>query len=379
MVASVRANFDGTVTVTGRNFGGDSLVYFDGIQAVRSTPFSGNDLQGSLTVVPPAGAGGQGAQVIVYNGDGQNSTFGTWDNPPTYVYPNAGSPQFQSLSLTSLSAGATGMVDITTQNTAFVDGQVTIGFGSDDITVQRVWVRSPNRLQANVTVAANAFTGNSEVSVISGFQVLAQPYAFQVLPRNPSLPVISAVANANSAQQTIYPGVSAAIYGVNLASPTSNVQVTLEGQPMTTQTSGVLSGPVSFFIPNGFPTGPAILRLTNNGVAANPIVVQIDVPPPAILSLTNASGVPYDAAHPAFSQDVVNVNVLNLDPTVLANPSRLQVTMNGQPMTVQSLTPLANGLTQLTFVLTRSFGGVLVNLAVVVDGSSSAPFPITVR
>ena len=29
--------------------------------------------------------------------------------------------------------------------------------------------------------------------------------------------------------------------------------------------------------------------------------------------------------------------------------------------------------------LTQSFGGVVVNLAVVVDGSSSAPFPITVR
>ena len=113
------------------------------------------------------------------------------------------------------------MVDITTQNTAFVDGQVTVGFGTGDITVQRVWVLSPTHLQANISVAANAVAGSSEVSVISGFAVLSQADAFQVLPRNPSLPVISAVANATTTQQTIYPGVFVTIYGVNLANSPS--------------------------------------------------------------------------------------------------------------------------------------------------------------
>src|ERR1017187_10945063 len=41
--------------------------------------------------------------------------------------------------------------------------------------------------------------------------------------------------NANTAQQTIYPGVFAAIYGVNLAVSPSTVQVTLGGQPMRLQ------------------------------------------------------------------------------------------------------------------------------------------------
>ena len=382
-IMSVRTNPDGSVTVTGSNFGGDSLVYFDGIQAVRSTAFSGNELQGSLTVIPPAGTGGQVAQVIEYNGDGQNSTFAALNSPPTYTYPNIGTPigtpQIQTLSLTSLPAGATGMVDITTQNSAFVDGQVTIGFGSDDITVQRVWVLGPTHLEANISVAAEAVTGTSEVSVISGFEVLSQANAFQVLPRNPSLPVISAVTNANTAQQTIYPGVFASIYGVNLASSPSSVQVTLGGQPMTLQPNGVLPGQVNFLIPANFPAGAAILRLNNGTAAANPIVVQIDVAPPNIQSVTNASGVAYDATHPAFSQDVISVYVSSLDPTVLANPSRLQVTVNGQSMPVQSLTQAANGQTQITFFLTQSFGGVPVNLAVVVDGSSSAPFPLTVR
>jgi uncharacterized protein (TIGR03437 family) len=209
--------------------------------------------------------------------------------------------------------------------------------------------------------------------------VLAQPYAFQVMPRNPNLPVIGAVDNANTAQQTLYPGASAVISGVNLANVPTNVQVTLGGQIVAPQPGGVFPGQVNFQIPVNFPTGTTVLQLYNGNVAANPIVVQIDVPPPSIQNVTNTSGVPYDSTHPASSQDVVTVYVYGLDPTVLANPSRLQVTVNGQPMPVQSLAPAPNGQAQITFVLTQSFGGVLVNLAVVVDGSSSAPFSITVR
>jgi uncharacterized protein (TIGR03437 family) len=378
-IGSVRSNADGTVTVSGSNFGADSVVYFDGIQALRFTAFSGNDIQGSLTVAPPAGTSGQVVQVTVYNGDGQNSTFAGLNNPPTYTYPNGGTAQISKVSLTSLPAGATGVVDITTQNTAFADGQVTIGFGSDDITVQRVWVLSPNHVQANISVSADAVATSSEISVIAGFEVLWQANAFQVLPKNPGLPVIDAVANANTAQQTIYPGVFASIYGLNLGNSTNSVQVTLGDQLVTLQPNGVTPGQVNFLIPANFPSGPAILKLNNGSGAANPIAVQIDVPPPTIQSVTNASGVAYDAAHPAFSQDVVNVNVSNLDPTVPSQPSRLQVTINGQSMPVQSVTPTSNGQTQITFVLTQGFGGAAVNLAVVVDGSSSVPVPLVVR
>jgi hypothetical protein len=382
-IESVNPNSNGSVSVTGSNFGSDSLVYFDGIQAVPSAAISGNDVQGSLTVLPPAGTSGQASQVIVYNNDSQNSTLGAVNSPPTYTYPStypsSGTPQIQSLSMTSVPAGATGMVDITTQNTAFVEGQVTVGFGSSDITVQRVWVLGLNRLQADISVAANAVTGSSEVSLISGFEVLSQSNAFQVLPQNPSLPVIGAVGNANTAQQTIYPGGYASIYGVNLANVPSNVQVTLGNQPMTLQQGGVFPGQVNFPIPASFPAGPAILQLNNGNVAAYPIVVQISVPPPTILNVTNASGVPYDATHPALAQDVVSVDVTGLDPTVLANPGRLQVTINGQSMPVQPLTAAVNGQTQIVFSFAQGFSAGLVNLAVVVDGSSSAPFPLIVR
>ena len=382
-IASVTANSDGSLTIAGTNFSADSQVFFDGIQALRAPVFSGNDQQASLTALPPAGTGSQVAQLIVYNSDGQNSTFGTWDSPPTYTYPNLGTPQIQSMSLPSLPAGATGMVDITTQNTAFVDGQVTLGFGSGDIAVKRVWVLGPTRVQADISVSADAVTGNSEISLISGFEVLSQANAFQVLPRNPSLPVINAVANANTAQQTVYPGALASIYGVNLANVPSNVQVTLTNQASGTQTltlqpGGVFPGQVNFAIPAGFPTGPAVLQLSNGSIAANPIVVQISAAPPAIVNVTNASGTAYDATHPAISQDTVNVYLSGLDPAVLTAQGRLQVTINGQPMPLLGLAPAANGQTQVTFVLTQGFSGA-VSLAVVVDGSASTPVTLTAK
>jgi uncharacterized protein (TIGR03437 family) len=240
-------------------------------------------------------------------------------------------------------------------------------------------VLSPNHLQANVVVADNAVTGTSEVSVISGFEVMAQSNAFQVLPRNPSLPVITAVTNANSAQQTIYPGGFVTIYGANLANNPSAVQVTLNDQPMTLQPNGVVPGQVNFFIPQGFPIGVTTLRLNNGTASAVPVAVQVEVPPPVIQNVTNASGVAYDSTHAAVSQDVVTVYVSNLDPSVLANPGRVQVTLNGRSMPVQSITPAGNGQTQITFVVTQGFGGVAVNLAVVVDGSSSASVALNVK
>jgi uncharacterized protein (TIGR03437 family) len=71
--------------------------------------------------------------------------------------------------------------------------------------------------------------------------------------------------------------------------------------------------------------------------------------------------------------------VTGLDPTVPANPSRLQVTVSGISMTVLGIAPASNGQFQLQIILTQSFAGAQVPLAVSVDGSSGAPFTIVVR
>jgi uncharacterized protein (TIGR03437 family) len=377
VIGSVAPNADGSVTLTGSGFGLDSRVFFDGIQAAALTPFSGTDAQGSITVTPPAGSSGQVANITVFNSDGQNSTFLQSQNPPTYAYPITGTPQ-TVLDKAALPAGVSSMVDITAQNAAFVDGQVTVGFGTDDITVNHLWVLSPTHLQANVVVAPNAALGASEVSVVSGFQVLTQPFAFQTQPVNPSLPSIGLpIANAVPTQQTVYPGAIAAIYGSNLALSPAAAQVTLNNVPV--QILYASAAQINFVIPAGFPTGPATLNLNNGSASAFPVLLQIGNPPPAITAVTNVSGVPLSAGSPAGVSDILNVMVAGLDQTVPANPSRLQVTISGISMPVLGIAPASNGQFQIQIILTQSFAGAQVPLSVSVDGSSSAPFPIAVR
>src|SRR5438477_1930031 len=324
VIGSVTANPDGSVTVAGSGLGGDSLIYFDGLPSNAQMPFTGSDADGSITVVPPQGLDSQVSSVTVYNADGQNSKFLPSQAPPTYTFPAMATPQI-AVDTTALPAGATSMVNIAGQNTHFVDGQVTLGFGSDDVAVQHLWVISPTRLQANIVVAQGAVPGTSEISVISGFQVMTNSSPFQVQPANPDLPVLAVpLINTNLNQQTIYPGSSTTVYGVNL--PT-NPQLTLNDVPVAIAFAN--STQINFVIPAGFPTGLATLKLIGGSPSASPVLVQIVSPPPVIQSVTNTSGVAYDSAHLASPADLIDVYVTGLDPGVLRNPSRLLVTVAG--------------------------------------------------
>jgi len=372
VVSSVTPNFDGSVTVSGSGLGSDSLVFVDGLPATVQTPYA--DSTGSITVLPPQGASGQTSNVTVFNSDGQNSTFLQGQNPLTYTYPALATPQI-SADRISLPAGGTALVNITAQNTHFVDGQVTLGFGSDDVAIQHLWVVGPTQLQANIVVSPNAVLGTSEISVISGFQVMTNASPFLVQSANPALPVVALpVFNANTSQQTIYPGSTVTLSGTNLP---ANPQVTLNDAPVAVVSAN--SSQINFLIPGNFPTGLASLKVIGSAVTSNPVLVQIASPPPVIQSVTNAAGVPYDSSHFANPSEVVDIYVTGLDPAVQANPSRLQVTVSGVVMPVLSIAPASGNQFQIQTILTQGFGGQQVPVAVVVDGSSSAGVPITVR
>ena len=369
-IFSVNPNGDGTVTVNGQNL--DSRVYFDGIPAVvnSATP-------NAITAVPPPGIDGHTAIVTVFNSDGQNSLL-LAQAPPTYTYPPTGSPQIANVSLNALPAGATSMVEIKAQNTHFADGRVTLGFGSDDVTVQQLWVVDPTTLRANVQVAGNAALGSSEISVISGFHVLASPNGFTAQPANPSLPVIALpIANGDPNQRTIFPGAAVSIYGYNLGQGASAIQVTLND--VAVPVLGLAPDHVNILVPNSFPTGLAVVKMSVGGVAASPVLMEIDAPPPAIVRVTSASGVSYDATHYASAGDVVNVVVTGLDPAVQGDLHRLNLSVSGVTMAPQAIDSLGGGQHQIRFYLTQGFGSVSVPLRVVVDGSASAPYMLPVR
>ncbi|HEX3879461.1 MAG TPA: IPT/TIG domain-containing protein [Bryobacteraceae bacterium] len=276
-ISFVTQNGDGTVTLNGSNFQSNSRVFFDGLPG---TPAANNAFNnGALTVTPPTAAPGHVATLTVFNSDGQNSMFLQAANPQTYVYPaniaSASLSQNANLNITpqSLPAGVSSLVQITASNANFVAGQASVGFGSSDVVVGKVWVTSPTTLLANVTVAPNAATGNSEVSVVAAFQVIAQQGAFQIQGSNPALPAIALPIVNASTGNAITPGSFASVFPANGGQFPNNLQLTLNGSPVGVQYSS--STQINFFVPANTPVGTATLTATANGNSVS-VGVEID-------------------------------------------------------------------------------------------------------
>jgi hypothetical protein len=271
-INSATQNANGTVTIGGNNFGANSRVFFDGLPAQGA--FNGS----VINVTPPAGTSGQVSTLTVFNGDGQNSMFLQRGNPQTYTYPAAAQSQIVAVTPATLPAGISSMVAITASNANFVAGQVSAGFGTTDILVNNVWVVSPTQIIANVTVPPGAAMGNSETSVISAFQVMSQPFGFQIQPANPALPSIAWPAvNANTGG-AIYPGSFASIFPANGTQFPAGMQLSLNGGPVAIQYSSPTQ--INFAIPAGFPLGPAVLNAVSGGNSVS-IVVEVDSAPAA--------------------------------------------------------------------------------------------------
>lgn len=268
-IAFTAQNSDGTVTLQGSNFGPDSRVFFDGLQA----PSTLNN--GALTATPPTGNSGQISTLTVFNGDAQNSMLLQTSNPQGYAYPSLPQPQIQAVTPQALTAGISSLVTINGVNTNFVAGQVSVGFGTSDVLVNNVWVVSPTQVLANVTVSPNAALGNSELSVISGFQVMTQPFAFQIQQANPALPEIAwPVVNASTGG-AVNPGSFASIFPANGTQFPGNLQLTLNGSPVAIQYNSPTQ--INFFVPLGMPLGPAVLTASSGGNSVS-VVVEIDSP-----------------------------------------------------------------------------------------------------
>jgi uncharacterized protein (TIGR03437 family) len=378
-INSITQNGNGSATVTGSNFNNLSAVYFDGDPATVTPTgtFTGTSTQGSITVTPPSGYSGQSASVIVYNTDGQNSTFYQTQNPPTYSYPTTGTPQI-TVNPATLPSGLSSIVDITAANMQFVSGEVIVGMGSSDVSIRRVWVLSPTHLVANMVASPNAAVGSSEISVISGFQVASQAGGFQTLPANSSLPFVGLpIANGNPKQAPLYPGASATIYGLRLSTGPNTTQVFLNGQSVPVLYSSPTQ--VNFSIPANLSTGLASLTLNNGEGTSPPVDLEIDNAPPVVQQIVNSSG-QLNSANTAAVGQVLMAILSNVDPTVVNDLAAVQVTLSGLPATVISVLPgpQASEVT-VSFLVNQSFGGASVPVIVSVDDSPSVPYNVIVQ
>ncbi|HXM44741.1 MAG TPA: matrixin family metalloprotease [Bryobacteraceae bacterium] len=386
-VTAVTPNPDGSVTVTGTGLNANSQVYFDSLPGQVMVAFAANASDpsgqtGLISVMPPPGASGQTAAITVYNSDGQNSTFllSPSQNPFTYSYPQSDAPAASIYVATlpqetaTLPQGVSAMVDVTTSNMQFVDGLTTLGFGSGDVAVRRLWVLpGAAHAVANVTVSPSAILQNTVASVISGFQVYEQTPGFQVVPANPNLAVINLpVTNFNPLQNSLYSGSTASIYGQNLQAAGIYPAITVAGFPAgilyTTPTQ------INIVIPVGVPTGPAILTFQG----AYPIVLQIDPPPPVIAAAASATG----AAQPPAPGDAITLTVsgMYVPPAAPPSASRVAVTEGGVSVPVFTIQQPQDGSSnlQIRFALTASVTGQSVPVTVSLDGDLSMPFYINV-
>jgi uncharacterized protein (TIGR03437 family) len=270
-------------------------------------------------------------------------------------------------------------VDIVAQNMSFTDKQVTVGLGSFDVSVDRVWVLSPTHLIANVMVASGAALGASEASVINGFQVASQKLAFATLPANPAQPSVLSVVNADIYQADLYPGASASLNGVNLALLGASPQVTLNDKPVPVASAS--ANQIHIIIPPGFPKGPAILKVSVGSSSAFPIAVQVNDPPPVIGGIINAHYQTLGAAsQPARSGETVFLTLAAADPSLAGSQGRIHVTVGGVEMPVlQVISWIVPGTIQVAFQITQSFGGSAVGVLLTVDGIVSDPYTISVN
>jgi uncharacterized protein (TIGR03437 family) len=392
----------GALALAGDNLAADSRVYLDGVPAhVRGF----DEATGSLRISPPPGVAGRAAVITVYNPDGQSSVFVQPAAPATYTYPAADAPSI-TVAPNSGRAGRDLTVEILGTNTNFVDGQTVVGFGTPDIVTRRVWVLSPTRLLAVISISARAALVTTTVSVSSGAQLALLPVAFRVeaAASSPSTPTLSFQGLVNSAtgQPRVAPGSLASLFGTNLsAAPASAVAplpTTLAGATVTLNEQpcpllAVTPTQIDLQLPFNLPTGPVTLRVSNGAETSAPMVVQVDAVAPGLFRVVNSAGAVVDANNPARIGDTIILFATGLGavtPATAAGAAAGASTVNSTvrvlvagtelPPSYAGLAPGTAGLYQVNVPLPANLAvPATVPVSILADGQASNALAIALR
>lgn len=369
------------IALSGTGFDRDSTrFYFDGQPAaVRSW----DDAGGRVLVTPPPAAAGHRAAVVAVNNDGQSSLFAQGNNVPFYTY-DAGDTAPFSISPSSLTAGSETMVEITGSSLNLIDGMARIGFGTNDVTVRRVWVTGSNRMLANISVSGSAVSRALPVTIASGLQVVTQPSGLTIQPTNPrQILLLPQVLNPLTGQTALTPGSPAMLFTLNLPAGTTatGLTLTLNDQPL--QVTSFANGQITFQIPPATLGGPAVLRLRTASEAAQPIVIHIEPPPPVVLGM-QASGALVDTTRPVRAGDVVTVFVAGMVAdafTSSVDKDAVIVNVAGIEHPAIQVNTAANqrGVHEVVFILKDTVTPGSYQLTVTQDSRTSGPAILPVR
>jgi uncharacterized protein (TIGR03437 family) len=382
-VTTATANPNGSVSVSGTNLSLNSLIYFDSLPAPVQ---SFDPVAGVAVVAPPAGTNGQQATITVYNPDGQNSQMvqgysSQLPQPVTWSYGNLPAPAINSIAPSLLPAGSEAMIDITGTGFSFAQGSTTVGFGTSDVLVRRVFVLSSTHLQVDVSVALGAVLSNPDVSILSGFQTATVPAGFQITALVPNAPApIPVLVNpyAPFGVTTIYPGAIVELFGANLAPSKSNTPViTIGGQPALL--TYVSPNQINLQIPPLNP-GPAILQLNNGLTSAFAVEVNIDPVPAGFDAVQDSTtGAYIYLKHPAYQGESLIATLSNFAPAGSnIPPGSVQAGLGGVIYPATQVTQIGS-VWQVTFQIGASAPtGQSEVLVVFLNGQGSVPAIIQV-
>ncbi|QOY89451.1 matrixin family metalloprotease [Paludibaculum fermentans] len=375
-IQSVTQNADRTLTLTGANLGASTTVWVDGVSAKI---VSAQD--GKLVIAPPPAQAGYRAVLAAFNPDGQSSLFIYGVDSPAYVYDTPALAQI-NVAPTAVPAGTETIVEINGVNTSFDNWLPSLGIGSSDVTVRQVYTMNGTKAVATITISPQATAGPAALTVSSGLLLSNVTGGFQILPNSKPLYVAASAMTGG-----IYSGGQAVLPMVNLANarPTTVTAVLTDrtGNDRIAQAYVTPNNTITVQIPDGFPLGPAIVKLVVDGVSALPTVVQVDQQPPSILAVQSILGTMVAASAGAHPGDTLQLLVLNLGDGVSAiDPSRITVTSPGiADHSVQSVivNPAVLGSYLVQFSLSTSTPvSSSLPLVVSIDGRTSPAFYVTV-
>jgi len=271
-------------------------------------------------------------------------------------------------------------VDIKGTGFQFAAGEVTLGFGTSDVSVRKIFVLDANHLQADVSVAPGAALADPDVSVFNGYRMVTATAGFHVTAPVPNLPAPIAIpVNALPGLNGVYAGAIVGVYGTNLGTP--------DGAPSTVTFNGeaaqiLYSSPtqINLQIPADLAPGPCEMQVVTSLGTSFPLTVDIDTQPAAIASVVDSAGAAIGASSPALPGGLVTLSLTGFAPDGTAiSPNRVQVSVNGvqhPAFTVQQSGP---GVYQVSFVLNADeAAGDAQSVIVYLNGRSSYPATISV-
>ena len=352
----------GTVVVSGSGLTSDTQLLFDGVSAqIKSV-----DDQGRLTLALPVAPGGYRALVTAINPDGQSSLF--LQPPVPYTFEGADSATI-TLPNSTLPAGAEAVLDINGINANFTDGQTTVGFGSTDFFVKRVFVVSPTRIFVTAGIAATTTPGTYSVRVSTGLRTFNQPLGVTVGAPNSRQLAIAVPSNV----QAFQPGSISSLNIVNVPDSTS-LPTLLIGDRQIPIIS-ILGNSISFQLPLNTPLGPVLARLQYGADISLPVVINV-AQLMQVSSVIAGPGTVISESRPARVGELISIIVSNI-PDSIGTPKQSTISIAGIDHKPVSTFPLGNAV-QLQFFLRPEVVAGVQPLTVTFDGITTPVYNLAI-